>query len=165
MALEINAIVAIAENGAIGKDGDIPWHLPEDLKYFKRTTMGYPIIMGRKCYDSIGRALPGRLNIVLTRKKNLKIEGCLVCNDIEEAYKACLEAKEDRCFIIGGADIYRLTEDQWDKYYLTEVHSEIEADTFFELMRPEQWREVSRERHESNVKNPHNYSFVVFERS
>ncbi len=159
----ISSIVASDINGAIGKDGDIPWHLPADLKYFKRTTMKHPIIMGRKCYESIGRPLPGRDNIIITRRRGYQAPGCEIYHSIDEAYQQMILRRCEEVFVIGGGEIYSQTEAHWDQLYWTLVHTEVsDADTWFKLERPELWDLVWTERHESDEKNTHSYTFQKF---
>ena len=121
-------VVAIAKNNAIGKDNQLLWHLPKDLKHFKEITSGHTIIMGRKTYESVGKPLPNRRNIIITRQ-NITIEGCEVVNSIEDALKLC--AGEDEVFIVGGAEIYKQAMALTDRIYLTIVHHEFEGDTYF----------------------------------
>ncbi len=161
----ISSIIAVAKDGAIGKDGDLPWKLPADLKHFKRTTMGYPVIMGRKCYESIGRPLPGRANVIITRNPDYQVRGCQVVHSIDAAYQSMVEAGHNKVFIIGGAEIYRQTEADWDELYWTEVDAQIEdADTHFHLAHPDRLTELSRENHPADDKNSHAYSFIHYQR-
>lgn len=133
-------IVAIADNGAIGVKGDLPWHLSADLKYFKRTTHGYPVIMGRTTFESIGRPLPGRTNIVLTSRP---LEGVICVASLAEAF--CAAAPADKCFVIGGASVYSAAIGDMDRIYVTEVHTRVAgADAFFPPIPPDRWRETSR---------------------
>ena len=134
---KINIIVAASENDVIGKDNDLPWKLPQDLMRFKRLTSGHIIVMGRKCYESIGRLLPKRTNVILTRQEDYKVEGATVCHDIESALAIQEEGKE--IFIIGGSDIYRDTMHLADRMYLTRVHAEIEGDVHLEGFDPDDW--------------------------
>lgn len=136
-------IVAVADNMAIGKGNDLPWHLPADLKFFKKTTIGCPVIMGRATYLSIGRPLPKRQNIVLSRSAG-PIEGVTVVRSLEEAYAAAEGA--ERCFVIGGASIYKAAMNDMDKLYVTHVHTTIEdADAYFPEIDPTVWEKVSVE--------------------
>lgn len=162
------AVVASAQNGAIGKDGWMPWELPEDLKRFKRLTSGKPMVMGRVTFETIGKPLPGRTSIVVTRDKDWSYdhERVIVCHDIETAIKkADAIARRDGVFeviIAGGAQIYRLALPWTTRYELTEVHEDIDGDTFLDPLDADQWREVARERH-SNPDGP-DYSFVTLNR-
>ncbi len=157
----VTIVVAIAENHAIGKDNKLLWHLPNDLKHFKEITTGHTIIMGRKTYESVGKPLPNRRNIIVTRQ-NITIEGCEAVNSIEAALALCADDAE--AFIVGGAEIYKQAMKLTDRIYLTVVHQKFEADSFFpEISKPE-WKEVYREDHEPDNKNAIPYSFITFER-
>ena len=153
----VSAVVAIAENNAIGKDNQLLWHLPADLKHFKQITSGHTIIMGRKTYDSIGKPLPNRRNIVITRTADLQIPGVEVTGNIEDALALC--ANEDEVFIIGGAEIYRTTLAVTDRIYLTRVHENYEADAFFPEIDFNEWEETSVEKHLPDEKNRVAYTF------
>lgn len=159
----LSAIVAVAENGVIGRDNDLPWRLPADLKYFRTVTTGHHIVLGRKNYQSIGRPLPGRVNIVLSRDTYFVAPGCLRASGLEEAFALARAAGESECFVIGGAEVYREALPLCRRLYLTRVHASFEGDV---LMPPlgEGWREVSCERHEADEKNAWAYSFTVLER-
>ncbi len=161
---KISAIVAIDKNNCIGKDNEIPWYLPADLKYFKNTTIDHPVIMGRKSFESIGRPLPKRTNIVITSNPFFIANGILIADSIDEALNMALSENSDEIFIVGGGKIYQQTQDIWDRVYLTEVDIETEGDTFFPELDPEVWREISRESYEADDKNPFKYHFVVLER-
>jgi len=164
----IALIVASAENNVIGKENQLPWRLSEDLKYFKRTTMGKPVVMGRLTYDSIGRPLPGRPNIVITRQSDWRAEGVHVASSVKEALEiADREAKNcgaDELMIIGGEQIYRESVDLCNRIYLTRVHAEVEGDAHFPELDLSQWKEVSKESHEAIGDNPYSYSFLVLDR-
>lgn len=136
---ELNMIVATSKNRAIGSNGEIPWHYSEDMKHFRRTTKGHPIIMGRKTYDSIGRPLPKRLNIIVTRNPDLKIDGCVVVNSLEEAIKFANNSSTEVPFIIGGAEIYKMALPKTTRLYLTIVNKECEGDTFFPEIDLDEW--------------------------
>ncbi len=127
---EVIIIVAVAKNNVIGRDGTLPWHLPSDLKHFKKTTMGYPLIMGRKTYESIGRPLPGRDNVVLTRDRDLELPGCIVVHSMEEAIGHC--RNEEKVFIIGGADIFRLAMPLTDTIIYTALQRDVEGDVYLD---------------------------------
>lgn len=154
-------IVATASNRVIGKDNALPWHLPADLKYFKSTTMGKPIVMGRKTFESIGRPLPGRQNIVLTRDPEWSAEGVTVVNDVNDMTRSLAVA--DEVMIIGGAQIYDLTMDHVDRLYVTEVECDVDGDAYFPVIDNVIWQEISRDHHSAEGENPA-YSFVVYER-
>jgi dihydrofolate reductase len=164
----IALIVACSENQVIGNNNQLPWHLSEDLKYFKRVTMGKPIIMGRLTYDSIGRPLPGRPNIVVTRQKDWQADGVLVAASLEGAIELAKEEAKtcgaEEVMIIGGAQIYRESVDLCNRIYLTEVHAKVEGDAYFPNLDSGQWAEFSRESFAPADKNPYSYSFVVLNR-
>jgi dihydrofolate reductase len=162
--MTISAIVAVAHNRVIGKDNQIPWYLPADLAFFKRTTINHHIVMGRNCFHSIGRPLPKRVNIVLTRDLFFTADGTLTAHSVEEALGMAYDAGETEVFIIGGGQIYQESADLWDKIYLTEVDLEAPGDTFFTELDPAQWRETWREAHEPDAKNEHAYVFRILER-
>lgn len=168
VAIELAVIVAAAQNGVIGRNNTLPWHLPEDLRYFKRTTMGKPIVMGRKTYESIGRPLPGRTNIVVTRSSQWSAEGVNVVHSLGDALSLAQDVAANEgaqeLMVIGGAEIYRTALLAADRLYLTEVHAEVEGDAYLPQIDWTAWREVFRERHEASENNPYGYSFVVFER-
>jgi dihydrofolate reductase len=164
----IALVVAIGENGAIGRGGNLPWHLSTDLRYFRKVTLGKPIIMGRRTFESFSRPLDGRLNIVLTRKPAFDVPGTVRSQSLDEALEiARREARRtgvDEIMIVGGDNIFREALPLAARIYLTEVHASPEADTWFNFDR-EQWREISRERHEPGPKDDHAFSFVVLERA
>ena len=160
--MNVSIIAAMDRNGVIGANGNLPWHISADLKYFKKITMGKPIVMGRKTHESIGRPLPGRENIILTRDRDYKTEGCIVLNSLEEILKHCNDV--DEIMITGGAEIYQLALDRVSKIYLTEVHTEIEGDTFFPDFDRDRWEEISREDYKADEQNDFDYSFVVLKR-
>jgi len=160
----ISLIVAASENGVIGKDGVVPWHLPSELIYFKQTTIGHPVIMGRKTHGSIGRALPGRTNIVITRQKNYRTKNCVVVHSIDEAISQAQKASgSDEIFIIGGAEIYELAMPLAQRLYLTNVHAKIEGDKFFEHD-PKDWNEISRKTYPTDKTNKYGYDVLVLEK-
>ena len=160
--MKISLIAAMADNGVIGIENRLPWCLPADMKWFRDNTMGKPIVMGRKTFDSIGKALPGRTNIVVTRDTSFKADNCLVTHDFEEAVSAAGEV--DELMVIGGASFYEQTLPRADRLYLTLVHASIEGDAWFPKVDFSQWNEVSRKDCSSDAKNPFEHSFVVFER-
>ena len=162
--MKLSAIVAVAENGVIGDDNQIPWYLPADLRYFKRVTLGHPVIMGRKCFQSIGRALPKRLNVVMTRNAFFVADGVTVAHSGEQALGAARASGAGEAFVIGGADIYRRFWAQTQTLYYTRVHTEVDGDIRFPEPSPDEWRHLSEERHEADAKNPHAYTFHVYER-
>lgn len=162
---ELHIIVAVAENWAIGIDGDMPWkrNLPADLKHFKETTMGSPIIMGRKTFESFPNgALPGRQNIVVTRNEEYKAEGALVIHSLEEAIE---RAEGDKVFVIGGGQLYKQSIDQADVLHITIVHSEWkEADTYFPEVDIDTWECVANDYHDADERNLYPYSFTRWHR-
>lgn len=160
----ISQIVAVAENKVIGKDNDLIWRLPADLRYFKETTSGHHILMGRKNYESIGRPLPNRTSVIITRNKDYQAEGCIVVNSIEEALKVAKANGETEAFIIGGGEIYKSSLQQTDKIYYTEIHETFDGDTFYPELDKTTWKETAREKHLKDEKNPYDYSFVVYEK-
>ena len=160
----ITIIAAIANNNALGKDNDLIWHLPADLKRFKKVTSGHHIIMGRNTFESIGKPLPNRTTIIITRSKDYKAEGCLVVHSIQDAIKA---AKDDEhIFIIGGAQIYKqaIESNLADQLDITEVHHSFDADVYFPEINLNIWEETSREYFSADNKNKHNYSFVSYKK-
>jgi dihydrofolate reductase len=158
----LSIVVAISENNAIGKNNQLLWHLPADLKHFKEITSGHPIIMGRKTYDSIGRPLPNRRNIVITRKTDLNIPNVEVVNSLQEAIALC--EKENEVFVIGGAEIYKHALALTNRIYLTVVHQNYEADAFFPALEKDEWKEVAKEYHQADEKNNVAYTFSTLER-
>ncbi len=162
--MKVSCIVATAKNNVIGKNNDIPWYLPADLKYFKKTTINHHIIMGRNCYESIGKPLPKRTNVILTRNPFFLVSNCYVTHSIEEALKIAKNNGEEEAFIIGGAQIYQQSMNLWDKLYLTEVDLEVEGDVFFPEVNFDEWILISEEAHQADEKNEHDYIFKVYER-
>lgn len=164
----IALIVAMAENQVIGKDNQLPWHLPGDLGYFKRTTLGKPVIMGRKTYESIGRPLPGRPNIVITRQGDWHAEGVTVCNSLDGAISVAqnlvASLAVDEIMVIGGGDLYRQALPLANRLYLTKVHAAVEGDAYFPIIEQQSWQQISEERHSSEGSNPYDYSFIVLNR-
>ena len=157
-------IVAVAENNGIGVKGALPWHLPGDLKYFKETTRGYPVIMGRTTYFSIGRPLPGRLNIVLNLGGD-PIEGVSCVYSFEEAYAVAEASGAEKCFIIGGASVYRAALPEMDTLYITHVHTVVEdADTFFPEIDPLIWEQESLSEEQTDPQTGLRYAFAVYRR-
>lgn len=166
--MKLAMIVAMAENRVIGRDNKLPWYLPNDLKYFKQVSMGKPILMGRKTYDSIGKPLPGRTNIVITRNPEWQAEGVKVVHSLEQALALAESIAEidgaEELMVIGGDQIYQSALPRCDRLYLTEVHAEVEGDAYFPDFDREQFKELARERFEAEGPNPYAYSFVVLER-
>lgn len=160
----LSAIAAQGENRVIGKDNKMPWHLPADLKHFKTITSGHPVLMGRKTFESIGKPLPNRTNIIMTRDSNYSAPDCIIVNNVETAVSMANELEMDEIFIIGGAEIYRQLLPQIQRVYLTIIHHAFEGDAFFPELNKNEWHEISREKHLADDKNPYDYSFVVLER-
>ncbi|MBS1271850.1 MAG: Dihydrofolate reductase type 3 [Candidatus Marinimicrobia bacterium] len=160
--MTISIIAALSDNGTIGKDNDLPWHLPADMKHFKETTMGKPVIMGRKTFESLGKKpLRGRKNIVVTRQTDYEAEGAVVAHSLKEAFEAAGDAEE--IMVAGGFAIYKSALPQTDRMYLTIIHEQFEGDTKFPDINPANWDEVEREDHEKND-HPYDFSFVTYER-
>ena len=161
-------IVAMSRNRVIGRNNKLPWYLPGDLKYFKQATMGKPIIMGRRTWESIGKALPGRLNIVVSSKELELPPGVAKVETLDEAFKKA-EAQAmldgvDEVMVIGGGQVYEAVLPDIDRIYITQVHAEIEGDAFFPEIDLEQWQEIGREDFSASDNNPYDYSFVVYQR-
>ncbi len=157
-------VVAAAENNSIGKDNKLLWHLPNDLKFFKNTTWGMPVIMGRKTFEAVNKPLPGRFNIVITRQADWKAEGTISATDLKDAL---LKAKETNCneiFIIGGGEIYKQGMDMADKIYLTRVHATLEGDTFFPVIDETVWQLTALQDFAADEKHAYPYSFQTWER-
>ena len=159
----INIAVAVSENYAIGKNNQLLWHMPADLKFFKQTTTGHTVVMGRKTFDSVGKSLPNRQNIVVTRKTDLEIPGVVVVNSLEEAFDS-VEQKDAEIFIVGGAEIYKQALPKVQRIYLTTIHHTFDADTFFPKLNMDEWQEISSETHKADEKNKYNYTFAILER-
>lgn len=163
----ISIIVAVSENNVIGRNNDLPWHLPADMKYFKNTTMGHCVVMGRKNYDSIPvkyRPFEGRTNIVVTRQKDFKPEGVVIAHSVEEAIAFAKSKNETECFIIGGGEIFSQSLQYCDRVYLTRIHHSFEGDVHFPLLPPEVWKEISRTDVPADEKNRFPFSFLIYER-
>ena len=155
-------IVAMARNRTIGINNTLPWRIPADLKRFKSLTMGHHLIMGRKTFDSIGKPLPGRTTVVITRNDALKIEGCIMAYSLEEAIKAC--AGDDEIFIVGGAELYALAMPLVETIYLTEINRDVAGDTYFPEFDKTQWQELSREQCNQESPQALEYHFVTYGR-
>ncbi len=156
--MTISIIVAAAENNVIGKDNDMPWRLSADLKRFKKLTMGHHIIMGRKTFESIGKPLPGRTSVIITRNKDYRQDDCIVAHSLEEAFKM---VEDEEVFIIGGGEIYNMAFDIADKLYLTRVHATLEGDTCIPEIN-NNWEEVECEKFQKDEKNQYDYSFIDY---
>ncbi|WP_299754418.1 dihydrofolate reductase [uncultured Pontibacter sp.] len=160
----IAIVVAAAENNVIGKDNDLIWYLPADLKHFKRLTMGHPMIMGRKTYEAIGKPLPGRTSIIITSQIDYHADGCIVVHSLEEAIAKGKELDAEQVSIIGGANVYRQALPYTDKVYLTRVHHTFDGDAYFPELPENKWQVVEQEQHEPDEKNKYSYTFLTLER-
>lgn len=161
----VSVIVAVGKNNEIGKDNDIPWYLPADLKYFKKTTVGHPIIMGRKCFESIGKALPNRTNIIVSRNPEFYIDECILVHSIAAGLEIAKERGAEEAFIIGGGEIYEQGISLASRIYLTEVDVLVpDADIFFPKINSKDWKLIKEEVCLKDEKNPYNYTFKVLER-
>src|SRR5206468_3671912 len=158
----VELVVAVAENDVIGRGGRLPWHLREDLRRFKALTLGHPILMGRRTYESIGKALPGRTNLVLTRSAAFKAADCTIVASLDEAMRTA--GASSSLMVIGGAEVYRQCLPFADRIHLTLVHTRVEGgDTFFAQWRGPEWRETFRERHAAADRDDFDYSFITLE--
>jgi dihydrofolate reductase len=161
MEPQLTLVVAVADNGVIGRDGDLPWRLPEDLKHFRRLTLGNTVLMGRKTFESLGKPLEGRANWVLSRDPAYAPAGATVFRDLAAALAA---PPQGRLIVIGGAELYRQTLPQARRLELTRVHANVAGDTHFPRYDPAQWREVAREDRPADERHAHAYSFLSLER-
>lgn len=159
----ISIVVAMDKNRLIGHNNELPWHLPADLAYFKKVTMGKPIIMGRKTHESIGRPLPGRDNIIITRNEHLKIEGCMVVHSVEDILKLDKESSKELS-IIGGAEIFKEVLPYTDRLYITEIDYEFKGDTYFPIIDQSKWKLISSEQGPKDEKNPYDYYFKIYDK-
>ncbi|MDQ0215841.1 dihydrofolate reductase [Oikeobacillus pervagus] len=160
--MTISFIWAMDNEGSIGKNNTLPWRLPEDLKFFKETTLGHPIVMGRKTFESIGKPLPGRENIILTRDQNYQQPGCTVLHSVEDVIKLSTKTKE--LFITGGAEVFGLFLPYVDRLYVTKINETFGGDTFFPTINWNEWTLTSTRKGPKNEKNPYDYQFEVYER-
>lgn len=158
----ISFIVAMDKNRVIGKDNQLPWHLPADLKYFKKITMGHPIVMGRKTHESIGKPLPGRENIIVTRNNTYTADGCIVIHSMDELLQ--LKERAGEVFVIGGAELFHTLFPYADRLYITQIEHEFEGDTYFPQYKEEDWRLVSSVKGIKDESNPYDYFFNLYER-
>jgi dihydrofolate reductase len=158
----ISLIVAAAKNNAIGKDNQLLWHLPNDLKFFKNTTWGMPVIMGRKTFEAVNKPLPGRFNIIITRQKDWKAEGVIVAADLQDAIKKAAATNSKEIFIIGGGEIYKQGIEIADKIYLTRVHAELNGDTFFPVIDESKWHLNASQDFAADDKHAFAYSFQTW---
>lgn len=155
-------IAAKSNNNVIGKENDLVWHMPADLKFFKNTTKGHYVIMGRKTFESMNGPLPNRIHIIITHNPDYQAEGCFVVGDIEKAFQIAQKNQQDEVFILGGAEIYRQTIDKADKMYITEIKSTFDGDAFFPEINTNTWKESKREEYKADEKNPYPYAFVEY---
>lgn len=162
--MRVNIIAAVAANRVIGRENGLPWRLPADLKHFKALTMGHHLLMGRRTFDSIGRALPGRTTVVISREKDFAANGVLTASSIEHALE--IAAADDEVFVCGGAQIYEQTLHRADRMFITQVHADVSGDAFFpDFDDVAEWRLFDREDFESDEKNDHPFSFLTYLRS
>jgi len=163
----VSLIAAVSKNKIIGRNNDLPWRLPDDMKYFMQTTLHHHVIMGRKNYESLPekfRPLPNRKNIVITRQKDFKAEGCMVVNSLQAALKIAEDAQEEEVFIIGGAQVYKQALPLTQRMYLTEIDAIVLGDTSFPEFEQGEWTEMSRKNHSADSKHQFEFDFVVYER-
>jgi dihydrofolate reductase len=160
--MRISAICAMSENRVIGKNNQLPWHLPADLNHFKKITSGNPILMGRKTYESIGRPLPNRDNIIITSHADYHAPGCIIVHSIKEALT--MTKKNNEIFVIGGASLYQEMLPFTQRLYLTLIHQHIEGDVFFPELNKEEWQEVECINHAADEKNNYSFSFIILDR-
>lgn len=159
---EISIIVAMAQNNTIGINNTLPWRCPADLKHFKSLTMGHHMIMGRKTFDSIGKALPGRTTVVVTRNTTLQTEGCIMAHSLQQAVAACVDDSE--IFVVGGAELYALALPMTRTLYITEIQQNIKGDASFPNFNKTDWHEVSREKNSQQQPQPLQFHFVTYTR-
>ncbi len=162
--MKISLIVAASENNVIGRDNDLPWKLPDDMKFFVRTTKGHHILMGRKNLESFGKPLPKRTNIVLTRDKEYELEGAKIFHELKAAIQFAEERGEEELMIIGGGEIYKQALPLADRIYLTRIHTEIEGDTYFPDFDQSAWKVASKEYHPKDEKHNYDFTFYTFEK-
>ncbi len=162
--MTISLVVAASENNAIGKNNQLIWHLPNDLKFFKNTTWGFPVIMGRKSFESVNKPLPGRTNIVITTNPDWKAETVIVVNNLKDAIQKAAETNSKQIFIIGGGEIYKQSMDIADSIYITRVHVDVEGDTFFPVIDESKWKLTSNQDFEADEKHAYSYSFQIWEK-
>lgn len=162
--MKLAVLAAVSENRVIGRRGQLPWRLPDEMLYVKQLSMGHCVLMGRKTYESIGRPLPGRTTIVITRDRNFSREGIVVAHDLDAAIAAAEERGEDEAFVFGGETIYRLALPRADVLYLTRVHAEVEGDVFFPDFDPHEWKLSSETAHPADARHAHAFTFQRYER-
>ena len=162
--MKIIALVAVAQNGVIGKNNDLPWKLKSDLLHFKNTTLGHPILMGRKNFESIGRALPKRTNIILTRNTDFQFENCVVLNSIPQALEFCTQNHAEKAFIIGGGEIYNQGLKYCHQIIYTRVLAEVEGDVYFPEINWNEWSKTSVSHHEQDENNQYPFDIEIWDR-
>ena len=162
--MTISLVVAASENNAIGKNNQLIWHLPNDLKFFKNTTWGFPVIMGRKSFESVNKPLPGRTNIVITTNPDWKVETVIVVKNLKDAIQKAADTNSKQIFIIGGGEIYKQSMDIADSIYITRVHADLEGDTFFPEIDKSKWKLTSNQDFEADEKHAYSYSFQIWEK-
>lgn len=163
----VSAIAALSKNRVIGKNNDLPWKLPDDMRFFMETTKGHHVVMGRRNYDSLHekyKPLPQRTNIVITRQQGLQAPGCVVMHAVEPALDLARKNGEEECFIIGGAEIYQLAMPYTTRLYMTEIDAVIDGDTFFPEYEKSDWKEISRKHHASDQRHAYAFDIVVYDR-
>ncbi len=163
--MRLSVIAAVAENGVIGRDNDLPWRLPADLKRFKRTTVGHHLLMGRRTFESIGRPLPGRTTVVISRGRPELPDGVRLAASLEEAIEIAAAADDDEAFVAGGAEIFREALGRADRLYLTRVEAEVEGDRFFPELDEGAWRLISSDRRDADERNAYPLDFRILERA
>jgi dihydrofolate reductase len=159
--MTISLIAAVANNNVIGKDNQLIWHLPADLKHFKRITMGHVVVMGRKTYESMMKPLPGRVNVIITRNENYHVEGVIIATSLNAALK---DMNVEEVFIIGGGEIFKQGMALANKIYLTQIHADFEGDTFFPEINPHEWIIIQEEKHLKDEKNHYDYTYITYQR-
>jgi dihydrofolate reductase len=165
--MKVSLVAAVAENGVIGKNNDLPWHLPDDMKFFMEVTKGHYVILGRKNYESLPKKfkpLPNRVNIIVTRQKDFDAPGCMVVNTMKEALAIARDNGEEEAMVIGGSEIYALALPSADRLYITEVQAKVDGDVHFPEFDKKKWNEVSRIRHEKDERHAFAFEFVLYER-
>lgn len=162
--MTISLIVAAAENNAIGKDNQLLWHLPNDLKFFKNTTWGMPVVMGRKTFEAVNKPLPGRINIVITRQADWKADNVITATDLQDALQKAKATNCNEIFVIGGGEIYKQSMEIADKIYITRVHTALDGDTFFPAIDEAIWKQTTLQEFAADDKHKYAYSFQIWER-
>lgn len=166
--MKVSAIAAVSKNGVIGRNNDLPWKLPDDMRFFMETTKGHHVVMGRKNYDSLKgkfKPLPERTNVIITRQKDFKAPGCFVVHEISESLEIARKNGEQECFIIGGAEIYALAMPFTNRLYLTEIDAIVEGDTFFPSVDRSEWKETARKHHAADDRHAFAFDFVTYDKT